>query len=127
MDFSLKDYVMPSRPHGTAWLLLIGLALSGSACAAEPPTVTIHTESYPRPPYSEATYYVYERDGKVICTKLAVCDKYDQCDTGYHAGAFVEPEDQKTGKPYHVTAAVPVPPSKRAKHQCLVKFVPDAL
>jgi hypothetical protein len=26
--------------------------------------------SYPPPPYSEATYYVYERDGNVICTKV---------------------------------------------------------
>jgi len=118
---------MTPRTHWTAWIAVSVLALAGSACAGQSPTVTIHTEAYPRPPYSEATYYVYERDGKVICTKLAICDKYDQCDTGYHVGAFVDPDDQKTGKPYHVTAAVPVPPSKRAKHQCLAKFVPDAL
>jgi hypothetical protein len=118
---------MTSRAHWTAWTLLACLASSTSACAAEPPPVSIRTESYARPPYSQATYYVYEREGKVICTKLAVCDKYDQCDTGYHAGAFVDPQDQKAGKPAHETAAVLIPPGKRAKHQCLVKFVPDAL
>lgn len=118
---------MPSCSHGTAWLLLIGLALSGSACAAEPPAVTIRTQSYPRPPYSEATYYVYERDGKVICTKLKICDKYEHCDVEYHAGAFLDPLDQRTGDPYGITAAVPIPKAKRAKHECLAKFVPDAL
>lgn len=127
LDFPLKDHVMPSRPHGTAWLLLIGLALSGSACAAQSPAVTIRTQSYPRPPYSEATYYVYERDGKVICTKLKICDKYEHCDVDYHAGAFLDPLDQRTGDPYGITAAVPIPKAKRAKHECLAKFVPDAL
>lgn len=54
------------RSHKGRLILLIGLALSGSACAVEAPTVTIRTQSYPRPPYSEASYFVYERDGKVI-------------------------------------------------------------
>ncbi|URL57645.1 hypothetical protein IM816_13585 [Luteibacter flocculans] len=118
---------MTLRIPWIARLLITALALSGSACAAEVPAVTIRTEAYPRPPYSEATYYIYERDGKIICTKLAVCDKYDQCDIEYHAGTFVDSQDQKTGKPYHVTAAVLIPVGKRAKHQCLAKFVPDAL
>jgi len=107
--------------------LLAAAMLSGAALAADSAAIAIRTETYPRPPYSEATYYIYERDGKTICTKLAVCDKYDQCDTGYYVGAFLDPQDQKTGKPAHVTAAVLIPPTKRAKHQCLAKFVPDAL
>ncbi len=118
---------MTRRTYWTARMLLIGLALPDAACAAEQPAVTIRTEAYPRPPYSEATYYVYERGGKVICTKLAVCDKYEHCDIDYHAGAFLHPLDQKVGEPYGVTSAVVISPAKRAKHQCLVKFVPDAL
>ncbi|KJV36954.1 hypothetical protein [Luteibacter yeojuensis] len=117
---------MTLRSRGNAWLLLLAMALSGSACAAAA-AVTIRTESYPRPPYSEATYYVYERDGKVICTKLKICDKYENCDVDYHAGAFLDPLDQRNGDPYDVTAAVAIPPGKRAKHQCLAKLVPDAL
>jgi hypothetical protein len=118
---------MIARPFWTVCSAIAALTLSGSVRTAQSSPVTIRTEAYPRPPYSEATYYVYERDGHVICTKLAVCDKYDQCDTDYHAGAFVDPEDQKTGEPHHATAAVPIPRIKRSKHQCLAEFVPDAL
>lgn len=118
---------MTPRKTLAARVLLIGLALSGSACAAEQAPVTIRTESYPRPPYSEATYYVYERGGKVVCTKLKICDKYEHCDVDYHAGAFLDPLDQRNGDPYGVTAPTPIPEGKRAKHQCLAKFVPDAL
>lgn len=84
--------------------------------------VTIRTEDYPRPPYAGATYYLYERDGTVICTKLAVCNKYDQCETTYRAGAFKAEEDRQTGTPYATTAAVPIARSKLAKHRCLVRF-----
>lgn len=118
---------MTLRTHWIAWMLLPNLACGGAAYAAEPPPITIRTEAYPRPPYSQATYYVYERNGEVICTKLAVCDKYDHCSAVYRAGAFVDRLDQKTGKPAHETAAVLIPTDKRAKHQCLAKFVPDAL
>lgn len=118
---------MTQHTARNAHLLIAALVLSSSACAAQPPAVTIRTEAYPRPPYSEATYYIYERDGKTICTKLAVCDKYDQCDTYYHAGTFLDPLDRGSGDPYGVTSTVPIPPAKRSRHQCLVKFVPDAL
>jgi hypothetical protein len=63
----------------------------------------------------------------LICTKLAVCDKYEHCDIDYHAGAFLDPLDLKVGEPYGATSAVVISPAKRAKHQCLVKFVPAAL
>lgn len=116
---------MTTRVRWANWAMTAALTASGAACATDHAPVTIRTETYPRPPYSGATYYVYERDGKVICTKLAVC-KYDQCDTSYHAGAFKEPEDVKTGKPYGGSPAVTIPEAKLRKHQCLAKFVPDA-
>ncbi len=117
---------MTTRTRWAGWAVIAALAVSGTACAADHAPITIRTETYPRPPYSGATYYVYERDGTVICTKLAVCDKYDQCDTSYHAGAFKEPEDVQTGKPYGGSPAVAIPEAKLRKHQCLTKFVPDA-
>ncbi|KAF1011565.1 MAG: hypothetical protein E5299_01378 [Burkholderia gladioli] len=117
---------MNARICLASWAM-IAAALSGIACAADHAPITIRTETYPRPPYSGATYYVYEQDGKVICTKLAVCDKYDQCDTTYHAGAFKDPEDAQTGKPYGSSPAVTIQEAKLRKHQCLAKFVPDAV
>ena len=107
--------------------IIATLTLPSAACAADRLPITIRTETFPRPPYSEATYYVYERDGKVICTKLAVCDKYDECDTTYHAGAFKDPADVQTGKPYGGSPAALIAEAKLRKHQCLAKFVPDAL
>lgn len=102
------------------------LSLSGAAAASEHQPITIRTETYPRPPYSGATYYIYEREGKVVCTKLAVCDKYDECDTTYHAGAYKDPLDVRTGKAYGESPAMNLPATKLRKHQCLVKLVPDA-
>ena len=84
--------------------------------------ITIRTENYPRPPYSGATYYIYERDGAVICTKLEVCNKYDQCSTQYKKGVFKEDEDVQTGEPYGKTDPVLIPRAKLKKHACLVKF-----
>lgn len=46
-------------------------------------SIFIRTEIYPRPPYSGATYYIYERDDKPICTKLEVCNKFNRCSTTY--------------------------------------------
>jgi hypothetical protein len=103
------------------------MALSGSACAADHRAISVRTETYPRPPYSEATYYIYERDGAVICTKLAVCDKHDACDADYHVGAFKTSEDAKVGKPYLVSPAVSISQEKLRKHQCLTKYVPGAI
>lgn len=68
---------MTTRTQWVGLAMTAALAMSGTACAADHAPITIRTETYPRPPYSGATSYVYERDGKVICTKLAVCDKYD--------------------------------------------------
>jgi hypothetical protein len=65
----------------------------GSAATAGAP-VTVRTERYPRPPYSGATYYVYERGGVPICTKLEVCNKYGDCAASYHAGRYRAPEDR---------------------------------
>ena len=86
--------------------------------------VTIRTESYPRPPYSGATYYLYERGGRVVCTKLEVCNKFDDCETTYHRGRYRATEDVQTGDPYGRTDAVPIAPEKLRRHQCLVKFPP---
>src|SRR5687767_6033168 len=86
------------------------------------PTITIRTENFPRPPYSGATYYIYEQSGEVICTKLRVCNKYDQCDTEYKKGSYKDPEDVQTGEPYRKTDAVLIPNRKLKKHVCLTKF-----
>jgi hypothetical protein len=122
-----KGIRMTTRKQWTSWAMTVAVALSGSVSAAEHAPITVRTETYPRPPYSGATYYIYERDGAVICTKLAVCDKFDQCDTGYHAGAFKDPQDIQTGKSYGGSSAITIPEAKLRKHQCLAKFVPDAL
>jgi len=105
-----------------------GLALA-SAClylavpaarAGNDGDITVRTERYPRPPYSGAEYYIYERNGAIICTKLKVCNKYDQCETVYKKGAYKDPED--IGEPYGTTPAVMVPASKQAAHVCLTRF-----
>ena len=82
----------------------------------------VRTENYPRPPYSGATYYIYERDGNVICTKLEVCNKFDDCEKTYKKGSFKEDIDVETGEPYGKTDAVLIPTSKLRKHVCLTKF-----
>jgi hypothetical protein len=84
--------------------------------------ISIRTENYPRPPYSGATYYIYERDGGVICTKLEVCNKYNYCSTTYEKGAFKEDVDIETGEPYGKTDPVFIPTKKLKKHVCLTKF-----
>ena len=107
--------------------LIIAAALNGSvppspAATGQKGRTSIRTENYPRPPYSGATYYIYERDGEVICTKLEVCNKYDQCDTEYRKGSYKDPEDVETGAPYGKTGAVLIPMSKLRKHVCLTRF-----
>ena len=84
--------------------------------------ITIRTENFPRPPYSGATYYIYERGGEVICTKLQVCNKYDDCSTEYRKGTFKEEEDIETGEPYGKTDPVVIPTAKLRKHVCLTRF-----
>ena len=97
-------------------------AAAPAAQAAASDTVTVRTENFPRPPYSGATYYIYERGGRTICTKLEVCNKFDQCDRHYTAGVFEDPEDVETGAPYGTTPAVAIPKSSLTKHVCLTRF-----
>lgn len=107
-------------------VLLIGGFAAGThlltAAATQQSRITVRTENYPRPPYSGATYYIYERDGEVICTKLEVCNKYDDCSIEYKKGRYKDEEDVETGDPYGKTAAVLIPTSKLRKHVCLTKF-----
>ena len=96
-------------------------ASTDAASSAKPQTF-VRTENYPRPPYSGATYYIYERNGQTICTKLEVCNKYDHCETSYTKGTYRDDEDVQTGAPYGTTPAVAIPAEKLNKHVCLVKF-----
>ena len=84
--------------------------------------ITIRTEDFPRPPYSGATYFIYEQDGKQICTKLKVCNKFDDCEITYYKGAFKDSEDIETGNPFNSTPAQPITSSSVHKHLCLTKF-----
>lgn len=90
--------------------------------SAQDKRIFIRTENYPRPPYSGATYYIYERNDEIICTKLEVCNKYDDCSVTYNKGEFKEEEDIETGEPYGTTKRVLIPASKLKKHVCLTKF-----
>lgn len=98
------------------------VATTAWAAGTEPPRMTVRTEIFARPPYSEATYYIYESDGRTVCTKLSVCNKYDQCRTQYVPGAFREPEDTGASQPDATTEAVDIAPSSRIKHICLTRF-----
>jgi len=84
--------------------------------------ITIRTEQYPRPPYSEANYFIYEKAGATVCTKLSVCNKYDECQSSYHRGSYIAATDQETGEPYGTTPAVPIAPGTLGKHVCLVRY-----
>ena len=84
--------------------------------------ITVRTESYPRPPYSEAIYYIYEQSGQTICTKLEVCNKYGKCGVQYIKGAYRAEEDQATGEPYRESPAILIPRAKLNKHVCLRRF-----
>lgn len=107
---------------------LCGSAVAGGLPSNEKPAVSrgspisIRTEQFPRPPYSGATYYIYERDGRVVCTKLEVCNKFGDCETSYKSGAYKDEEDVRTGEPYGKTSAVPIPQDKIKKHVCLTKY-----
>lgn len=105
-------------------LIGVGAVSFGHSALAAGQTgrITVRTENYPRPPYSGATYYIYERGGEIICTKLQVCNKFDDCDTEYRKGSFKDEMDIETGDPYGKTAAVVIPTSKLRKHVCLTRF-----
>jgi hypothetical protein len=85
-------------------------------------SLTVRTEVFARPPYSGATYYIYAKDGKTICTKLEVCNKYDHCESTYMKGPWKAPEDAEAGTPSDTSPATPIPTNKQKKHVCLVKF-----
>ena len=103
-------------------LSLASIVATTARAAGTEPRMTVRTETFARPPYSEATYYVYESDGRTVCTKLSVCNKYDQCRTQYVPGAFREPEDTGASQPDAMTEAVDIEPSSLAKHICLTRF-----
>jgi hypothetical protein len=96
--------------------------VSDSTSSNQAADIFVRTEQFPRPPYSEATYYIYEQAGKTICTKIEVCNKYGNCESQYKKGVFKAPEDQETGAPYGMTSPVLIPKEKLSKHVCLGKF-----
>lgn len=103
--------------------LVFGLLVLSSpvvTAQATPSDISVRTEDYPRPPYSGATYYIYEKNGAPICTKLAVCNKYGDCQVSYRTGIYKDPLD--LGAPYRQNAAVPIPGEKLKRHVCLTKF-----
>jgi hypothetical protein len=83
---------------------------------------TVRTEQYPRPPYSGATYYIYERSGAVICIKLEVCNKYGNCSSSYYSGTYKAAEDLETGDPYDTSLPALISPEKMRKHKCLARY-----
>ena len=95
---------------------------SAADASAQRGRISVRTENFPRPPYSGATYYIYERDGEVICTKLEVCNKYDNCSVEYKKGTYKDEMDVETGDPSGKTDAVVIPNNKLRKHLCLTKF-----
>ncbi len=100
--------------------LLLAWALTTPLTSwADTPAWRIHTENYARPPYSGAVYYFYHAGPKIVCTKLSVCNKYDQCEVEYRQGEYREDGDDE---PFNRTDAVPIPPAKLKAHKCLVKF-----
>ncbi len=125
-SFRSKSQAMKSLHLATIFLLWCLSAASANAAGSQSSmgksTVSVRTEEFPRPPYSEAIYYIYERDGQVICTKLEVCNKFDECASQYQKGVYKDPEDVETGEPYSKTDAVVIAPGKLNKHVCLKKY-----
>lgn len=101
--------------------ILVAVAPAPAQRKAASP-ITVRTESYPRPPYSGATYYIYEQSGSTICTKLEVCNKFGNCSSQYVKGAYRAKEDQDTGDPYDVSQPILIPRAKLNKHVCLRRF-----
>ena len=113
----------------TSLLVFALLAAFGSngadaqkASAPQQDRISIRTENYSRPPYSGATYYIYERGGEVICTKLRVCNKLNNCSTEYKKGKYKDEIDIEAGDPFGQTEPVFIRPSKLRKHVCLTRF-----
>lgn len=99
-------------------------ATTETATVSEPQgrPIFIRVERFPRPPYSGATYYIYEREGTIICTKLEVCNKYDDCTVKYEKGEFKEDEDRDTGEPFAKEGPFKIARSKERRHVCLRRF-----
>ncbi len=100
----------------------LGVFLAALPVAAAAEAITVRTENFARPPYSGATYYVYERAGQTVCTKLSVCNKFNDCDVTYKPGAYKDPEDAEAGAPFATTPAVAIAPASLSKHVCLTRF-----
>jgi hypothetical protein len=113
--------MIDSRRAGALCAMILTVACAGPALAADGP-ISIRTEGYPRPPYSGATYYIYEQAGRTICTKLEVCNKFNNCETTYRRGTYKDPLDVQTGAPYDTTPAQILTPDKLSKHACLTRF-----
>lgn len=106
-------------------ILVLTCVIPLAARAGAPDTMastTVRTETFSRPPYSGATYYIYGRDGRTICTKLTVCNKFDQCSTQYVPGAFKDQEDTDAGEPSSTSPAVVIAATSLSKHVCLNRF-----
>jgi hypothetical protein len=103
-------------------LLYLPESAAQSRRSAQSGKITVRTENYPRPPYSGATYFIYERDGEVICTKLQVASKLGDPWVEYKKGFYKDEEDIRTGEPYGKTDPVVIPAGKLRKHVCLTKF-----
>lgn len=84
--------------------------------------ISVRTEQFPRPPYSGATYFIYERGGTAVCTKLEVCNTFGDCTATYHPGAYKAEEDAETGELYGGSPAVVIAPAKLGKHVCLGRY-----
>jgi len=123
-----KDMGRIMKPTLLVMILMLGTLVavvptsSVTAQRKAAPPITVRTESYPRPPYSGVTYYIYEQSGRTICTKLEVCNKFDECSSQYFKGAYRASEDQNTGNPYQQTEPVLIPRAKLNKHACLRRF-----
>ena len=111
-------------------LTLLVLLIGGTAvaalhfraiAAAQRKQITVRTETYGWGSYSDATYYIYESGGEAICTKLEICNKFDECHTTYKKGTYTD-EQNVNQDPYKKTDAVIIPQGKLRKHVCLTKF-----
>lgn len=103
-------------------MLCVFAGASTNAAELSNSTISVRTERYPRPPYSGATYYIYEREGKVICTKLEVCNKFNDCIRDFRKGPYKEAEDLETGDPYGRSEPTEISGDKLLKHVCLKRY-----
>jgi hypothetical protein len=128
LTFELDTSDMKPKFPVIALLAITVVAVTTAATSSAPekrkpaPPITVRTESYPRPPYSGATYYIYEQSGQTICTKLEVCNKFGDCSAQYFKGTYRAQEDKDTGDAYNQSPAIEIPRAKLNKHVCLRRF-----